>query len=158
VAAQGPIDAGGADITGGRLALDYTGSSNAAATRAKLQAGTIHSSNGSSSIGLGYSDTGSATVVQRAFFGDANLDNAVNGLDFNALASNFGATDQLWINADFNYDGIVNGLDFNAIAMNFGQNSPLGAVSLGSLVPEPASMGLMALAGAACIRRGRRQA
>ena len=58
--------------------------------------------------------------MKYTYAGDANLDGSVNSLDFNALATNFGTSDNLWFNGDFNYDGTVNSLDFNALATNFG--------------------------------------
>jgi hypothetical protein len=61
---------------------------------------------------------------------DANRDRVVNALDFNALATNFGAAGQTFSSGDFNYDGQVNSLDFNALAMRFGQPFPAGASSL----------------------------
>src|SRR5262249_25195698 len=48
-----------------------------------------------------------SVVIGYTFSGDANLDGKVNGLDFNALSSNFGASGKLWVNGDFNYDGQV---------------------------------------------------
>ena len=52
--------------------------------------------------------------------GDANLDGAVNTIDFNMLASHFNGTTGLWSDGDFNFDGTSNALDFNALAINFG--------------------------------------
>ena len=55
-------------------------------------------------------------LVKYTYSGDANLDGAVNGLDFNALAMNFGnSIGKNWIKADFNYDGRTNTLDFNML-------------------------------------------
>jgi len=68
----------------------------------------------------------------------------VNALDFNVLASNFGASNKLWSNADFNYDGMTNTLDFNALAMNFNEQA-FQSASLGTFVPEPTSLAFAAL-------------
>jgi hypothetical protein len=55
--------------------------------------------------------------------GDFNHDGAVNLLDFNTLASNFGASSgAAFAQGDANYDGSVNLLDFNLLAGNFGQS------------------------------------
>jgi len=56
----------------------------------------------------------------------------------------------------------VNALDFNAVATNFGQSTIIGAPiigspALGTLVPEPASMGLILAAGAMTMSRRRRE-
>jgi hypothetical protein len=94
--------------------------------------------------------------LARTYLGDGNLDGAVNGLDFNALAANFGATSgALWVQGDFNYDGQVNSLDFDAVAANFNQVvSPAPApLALGALVPEPMGLAIVALAGGLVQRR-----
>ncbi len=100
----------------------------------------------------------SAIVIGYTYLGDANLDGNVNALDFNALATNFGAngTSNYWMNGDFNYDGVVNTSDFLMLAGNFG--SALSAPALGSLVPEPTSAGaLFGLLSLTIIRRRRRR-
>jgi hypothetical protein len=79
----------------------------------------------------------------------------VNTLDFNTLAQQFNQTAQRWSQGDFNYNANVNALDFNALATNFGA-AALPATSLGTLVPEPASIGLLLAAPALCMRRWRR--
>ena len=57
---------------------------------------------------------------------------------------------------DANLDGLVNALDFNALATNFGSSAAPPAPGLGSLVPEPSTIGLIAVAGLALGRRRRR--
>jgi hypothetical protein len=75
-------------------------------------------------------------LVRYTLYGDANLDGAVNALDFGALAGHFGQSSATWGIGDFNYDGVVNGLDFNALAGNFGFSLPAAAGS-SQLLPEP---------------------
>ena len=79
----------------------------------------------------------------------------MNALDFNAVATNFGNTSgKVWSQGDFNYDGLVNSLDFNSLAGNFNQSIAIPAApALGTLVPEPASVAL--LAGLMCLTRRR---
>ena len=128
----------GVNIQGGKLILDYTGSTIAPSIRTLLQtgyqlpqtagsasfsSGQIRSTNATALIGLGYADNGTNQVsVVRTYYGDADLNGQVNISDFNALAANYGATG-VWATGDFNYDGVVNLLDLNAIASNFGRNA-----------------------------------
>jgi hypothetical protein len=88
-----------------------------------------------------------AVLVRFTRYGDANLDDSVDTVDFNLLASNFSGTNKAWSDADFNYDTIVDTVDFNLLASNFGQSIP--AQPLTALVPEPigvpALMGLLPL-------------
>jgi autotransporter-associated beta strand protein len=104
----------------------------------------------------GHAVDSTAVLVRYTLSGDANLDGTVNGLDFNALASNFGGTGRQWFNADFNFDGTVNSLDFNPIAVNFGRTPPFTTSSLGAAVPEPAALALISLAGSTGLAYRRR--
>jgi hypothetical protein len=63
-------------------------------------------------------------LIRLTTLGDANLDNKVNALDFNTLATNFGLTGKSWYQGDFNYDGQVNTNDFTALAAHFNQALP----------------------------------
>jgi hypothetical protein len=89
--------------------------------------------------GAGITDVaGNAMVGSPAldfFFlpGDANHDRAVDTLDFNALAANFGKINRTFSQADFNYDGVVDTLDFNTLAAQFGKSLP--TASSGALQP-----------------------
>ncbi len=99
-------------------------------------------------------------LVRMTMSGDSNLDGKVNALDFNAVATNFGATaNDTWAQGDFNYDGQVNTLDFTMLATNFGQSMALTpGLALGTVVPEPTSIGLITLLiGAPITRRARRR-
>ena len=116
------------------------------------------------SLGLntfdGISVSPSTVLVRYTYSGDANLDGIVNALDFNALATSFGANpgSDVWTQGDFNYDGQVNTQDFMALATNFSQSLPSAPVA-GSLVPEPCVLGLALLPSALIVRRrsGRRR-
>src|SRR5262249_48610661 len=81
-------------------------------------------------------------------YGDANLDGAVDTIDLNLLAANFGmAAGANWTQADFNYDGATDTTDFNLLVVNFAGGLPAdvpgGAVS--AVVPEPTPVGFVAI-------------
>ena len=78
-----------------------------------------------------------SVLVRYTYYGDVNLDETVNLVDFNRLAAFFGQTGMRWNNGDFNYDGNVNLQDFNRQAANFGQSgglSPLGGYTYEDLL------------------------
>jgi fibronectin-binding autotransporter adhesin len=175
--ARAPIfTGGGADITGGRLVLDYSpvDATNPAATVAstldagydqptKFSSGALRTSaTPDTTKGLGWRDdsTGKQVTVMYTYYGDSDLSGTVNTLDFNAVAANFNTSGNIWASGDFNYDGVVNALDFNAVATNFGKaavsSQPLGASGLGTLVPEPGTALLGVAAGLGLLRRRRR--
>ncbi|MEM9295964.1 MAG: PEP-CTERM sorting domain-containing protein, partial [Planctomycetota bacterium] len=69
--------------------------------------------------------------------------------EFATLSAYFGLATNLGdARGDFNTDGVVDLLDFDVLAANF-ESSPAG------VVPEPATAGLLALAGLAAARRRR---
>jgi glycosidase len=105
-------------------------------------------------------------LVRRIFlteYGDANLDQRVNLTDFNALASNFGATGAGWARGDFTGDARVNLQDFNVLAGQFGFSAagpaltPQDWAGLAASVPEPGSTSCaLLLTAASLLKRNRR--
>ena len=95
-----------------------------------------------------------SVLVRYSLRGDANLDQAVNTIDFNLLATNFGASGKRWTQGDFDYNGSVDTIDFNLLASNFSLHLP--APDLGTLIPEPGTAILAALVVAAISQRRRR--
>jgi autotransporter-associated beta strand protein len=164
-AAWGPALAN-SNITGGRLVFDYSSDSSPGtivknaltASYPSFATGRLKSTAATAAKGLGWNDDNGAkkVTVMLTYFGDANLDGQVSTGDFNTLAQNFNSVGT-WQNGDFNYDNVVNALDFNALATNFG--AVITAPSLGSLVPEPGTISLLALASLTCGRnlRSRRR-
>jgi sialidase-1 len=136
------------------LIVDYHGQASPAATiQRQLASGYndgawdgegINTSSANASRGLGWKETTSSEsiLIQYTYYGDVNLDGAVDSSDFNAFVSGYGAiAEGNWSQGDFNYDGRVNTLDFNQLAGNFGAAA---AVNLGAVVPEPSSVVLAA--------------
>jgi hypothetical protein len=185
---------GGIDLADNGMIVDYTGTSPLPTIANLIQKGTYNGNaqsasgivsstsiiNGASghpttiayaeasALGLGTFDgqavDSTCVVVRYTFVGDANLDGIVNGLDFNALANNYGRSGKTLTQGDFTGDGIVNSSDFAALAMNYGQSTPSAtaasvpsALPLGAVVPEPVMLGNILIA-AGLMRRRRHRA
>jgi fibronectin-binding autotransporter adhesin len=131
---------------------------------------------------VGYADGADGVVaglssgqieVKYTRYGDANLDGVVSGDDFAILVGNLGKSAAAWDKGDFNYDGVVSGNDFALLVANLGKASngadvTLPAADLAAIdafaaanglmadVPEPASAGLLIVAGLGVLARRRR--
>jgi hypothetical protein len=103
----------------------------------------------------------SSILIRYTLAGDGNVDGTVDTVDFNVLVSNFSGAGKPWMGGDYNYDNTVDSVDFNLLASNFGlvlpgSSSPSGVNNpVGSLIPEPSSIAVLALAAAAGLRRRR---
>jgi len=131
---------------------------------------------------LGYADGADKVVtglssgqieVKYTLLGDANLDGLVTGDDFTILVGNLGKAVAGWDKGDFLYTGSVTGDDFTALVGNLGKSANGADVSIPAAdiaaidafaaangltvtVPEPASVGLIALACLGCLGRRKR--
>jgi hypothetical protein len=88
--------------------------------------------------------------------GDVNGDGVVNGLDINLAATNWLKSGS-GIPGDANGDGVINGLDINLIATHW-LDTFTPTSGGGSAVPEPSTLALGVIGGAALIAVARRRA
>jgi hypothetical protein len=113
----------------------------------------------------------SDVLVKYTYYGDANLDGQVDGSDYSLIdyaytynQENPSAPLTGWYNGDFNYDGVTDGSDYTLIDNAFNQqgaaiNAEVATVTaqiggvLTSAVPEPASVGALAMAAAGLLGR-----
>jgi autotransporter-associated beta strand protein len=131
---------------------------------------------------LGYADGADHVVaglssgqieIKYTLLGDADLDGSVTGSDFTALVGNLGKSGRVWDQGDFDYDGSVTGSDFTDLVGNLGKSASGADVVLPAAdyaaidafaaanglmadVPEPASAGMMIVAGLGIMSRRRR--
>ncbi|HEX4056437.1 MAG TPA: hypothetical protein VHX86_19420, partial [Tepidisphaeraceae bacterium] len=115
----------------GYLANGYNGGAWNGTSGAATGGGIGTSSATGTKYGIGYADgadggisgiTSGQLEVKYTLYGDANLDGAVNSIDFGDMAANFGKSGKVWDQGDFNYDGVVNSVDFGLLAGNFGKS------------------------------------
>jgi autotransporter-associated beta strand protein len=171
---------GGADIRGGRLVLKYAGNASPAAQvksiltngfnqSPKFLNGLLRSISIPANRALGWRDDTANSEVHVAFtfYGDADLDFAVNFADLIRLAQNYNLSGKVWDDGDFNYDTFVNFADLIPLAQNY--NSSLSSEELGlltadfaadwaqamSFVPEPGTISLLGLGAMSVLRRRR---
>lgn len=132
----------GQTIATSSISLDYAAATHTAIFRFSGNGGVLPDGNYRATLtAAGVADNSGNTLLQNDVFnffvltGDANHDGKVNALDFNALASNFGATNATYSHGNFNYDSVVNTLDFNLLANNFGSAAASAPLSVFSVAP-----------------------
>jgi fibronectin-binding autotransporter adhesin len=117
----------------------------------------------------------SAVLVKYTYYGDSNLDGSVTTADFQRYLDGLTGNGSTWAQGDYTYDGKVDlGNDFNLFLRAYLQNggalgdlAPLvladgqltsaQRASLLAVVPEPSSVGLIAIAGAGLAARRRKR-
>jgi autotransporter-associated beta strand protein len=150
---------------------DFSGNGVVTSQTTATGGNTLHNIGVASNSDLGLATFGGVsvgandTLAMFTYGGDANLDGAITGDDYFQIDSGFPAGAHGWFNGDFNYDGSITGDDYFVIDSNFSaQGSPIptsGGIGAGlagvQAVPEPASIGLFAVAGASMLARRRRR-
>ncbi len=152
--------------------------SSAAQTKTNGLTYSIGWADGNDKTGAVKNLTSGEIELKYTLVGDANLDGTVNGSDFSILAANFGLGVTNWDQGNFLYGSSVNGSDFSALAANFGQGDSGAAVTVTpadvaaldafaaanglpaptiAAVPEPASIGLLALGTVTALSRRQRR-
>jgi autotransporter-associated beta strand protein len=108
-------------------------------------------------------------LVKYTYYGDTNLDGAIDGSDYTNIDNGFLNNMTGWQNGDFNYDNVVDGSDYTLIDNAYNtQGTSLGTnpatliasntaqIAGSSAVPEPTTLGLLGIGAVGLIGRRRR--
>jgi hypothetical protein len=125
-----------------------------------LGVGTAGAINVSTFDGVSVSPTD--ILVKATYLGDANLDGHVDTTDLNTVLNHFGQTTPNWTSGNFDGASTIDLTDLAWVLNNFGKTVAGGSVMAGGTgviaTPEPASLTLLAGAGALLLRRKSRRA
>ena len=111
--------------------------------------------------------TAGASMGRLTYFGDASGDGVTDDFDFFLFSQGYGnaggpAGGASWLAGDFSMDGAVDDFDFFLFTQTYGNASLGGGGALvgpgkgASVVPEPASLGLVAFGALGLLARRRR--
>jgi autotransporter-associated beta strand protein len=96
----------------------------------------------------GASVDSSSLVVEATYYGDSNLDRKVDVTDLGILATNYGKTvTNGFLQGDFNGDGKVDVTDLGILATDYGLGTSGAFTIQAGSVPEPATLGILTIAG-----------
>jgi probable HAF family extracellular repeat protein len=87
-----------------------------------------------------------ALLLKPALPGDANLDGVVDISDLTRVLTNYDKTGMAWAQGDFDGSGTVDIADLSALLTNFDKTAAASSPAV-ALVPEPAGVLLVAIAG-----------
>jgi len=86
--------------------------------------------------------------------GDTNLDGIVDITDYNTLKGNMGmAENAVWADGDVDEDGDVDWDDLLLLHAQYGKSTTSLAAMPSEMIPEPATLALLALGGLMALRR-----
>ncbi len=147
---DGLDDASTVDIfAGAKMDLNFLGEDTIAALilgEVDVGTGTYNATtHGSYFMGTG------SLLVDAGLAGDADENGVVNAADYIILKTNMGqASGAVLADGDFDGDGDVDWADLQILQDNYGATSPASGT-----IPEPATLGLLAIGALAVIRRRR---
>jgi hypothetical protein len=137
-------------------------SSTAHASGLTLAVGTAAGANTTTFDGDPVSPTD--ILVKYTFVGDANMDGHIDLTDLSTVLNNFGAVTANWTSGNFNNAATIDLTDLSDVLNNFGRTVPQSSIVAGgssealaalAVIPEPASLALLAAGAPMLLRRKR---